>query len=147
MALVMVQKEGFEGILEDTAVGGIAAIGGDYVFNKVIQTPLTAALKSAGKYAGVAAAALVAIGLNYAASTMAEGTTSKAVAIAGYSILGRAGAVALGDSPNSPTPGQQAVATAVAAPITSTEEAQVNALIRQMTTGTPGINLGAFSGY
>jgi len=80
--------ESWTDLAKDVALGGISAAAGLYIYNRFIGQPLTNAFKMAGSYAGVVAAAVAALALDYVGARIGSETVARGFEVAGYAILG-----------------------------------------------------------
>lgn len=95
MPYLMTDKEGLEGTVVDTAVGGIAGAAGRYVYDKFVGNTLVSHLGSLGKYADVGGSFLYGLVLDYLGARSER--YGKYLAVAAYVPVADAIARALGD--------------------------------------------------
>jgi len=75
---------------KDVALGGIAAAAGLYLYNRFLGQPLVSVFHMAGKYAGIVAAAAVALAFDYVGNHISNQAVANGFDVAGYAVLGMA---------------------------------------------------------
>jgi len=75
---------------KDVALGGISAAAGLYLYNRFLGQPLVNVFHAAGKYAGIVAAAAVALAFDYIGNHISNQAVANGFDVAGYAVLGMA---------------------------------------------------------